>query len=510
MTGRSLVLESPASTVDRKAIDALLRQHRQRTHIRELDAPLNRPALSAAPALVVLMEGASLELRRDVRTWLTAVAEDEEKVGRAAAPAGAGVTQAERLQFFTASSAAPEATQTVRLAAGLEPPKTEAAASATGASAAQPAGRRAKSGDRVRLIDAPSERSRRFVGKEGLVEGDETDAAAGAATEPGARAAALLRVRIDETGETLPLRAEDVVVLTNRGGGEESASLCTVVVSGAGGVGVNCNGGYVLDRQFKGKPVYKMVGSPAIIYFSGGMWKLNDHGSTSGWYYSIRTTSTPPIGQWTHEGYDSSDADPCPISFAPESVEPIYVDNALNSGVTVGTRVLDARTGVEGAVLGWRTAGAVQHNSSGCAEEGTVRVRWDRKLPAPRAAKQRDWAVRMDDGSIVFGRDLPAGVAGPDDQITGWTTSVILGLLENDIDRFKKGVEQSRGTVLTAQLYSKGGDLPEGLLDEQGFYRLQGTKSGKKLAEKGCKVGHTALDVAKNFKRAAFIEHLRE
>ena len=90
MTGRSLVLESPASTVDRKAIDALLRQHRQRTHIRELDAPLNRPALSAAPALVVLMEGASLELRRDVRTWLTAVAEDEEKVGRAAAPAGAG------------------------------------------------------------------------------------------------------------------------------------------------------------------------------------------------------------------------------------------------------------------------------------------------------------------------------------------------------------------------------------------------------------------------------------
>ena len=94
------------------------------------------------------------------------------------------------------------------------------------------------------------------------------------------------------------------------------------VVSGAGGKGAPCNGTYAFSREHEGRPLYKKEGGAAIIYFKKD-WKLNDHGSTQGWYYSCASRgcgealgtalNEPPTGQWSREGYNSPDVEPCPI-----------------------------------------------------------------------------------------------------------------------------------------------------------------------------------------------------
>ena len=92
-----------------------------------------------------------------------------------------------------------------------------------------------------------------------------------------------------------------------------------LVVSGAGGKGASCNGTYAFSREHEGRPLYKKEGGAAIIYFKKD-WKLNDHGSTQGWYYSCGALSgsgealaEPPTGQWGREGYNSPDVEPCPM-----------------------------------------------------------------------------------------------------------------------------------------------------------------------------------------------------
>ena len=105
------------------------------------------------------------------------------------------------------------------------------------------------------------------------------------------------------------------------------------MVSGAGGrCADTVNGTYTQERMHNGKPLYKKVGGKSIIYFAG-KWKINDEGSTGGWYYSHPSTaSSVPTEQWTTEGYSGSDVLPPPS-----------LSLQASSGTTTGSKAsLDA------------------------------------------------------------------------------------------------------------------------------------------------------------------------
>lgn len=108
-----------------------------------------------------------------------------------------------------------------------------------------------------------------------------------------------------------------------------------IIVSGAGGNGMRCNGAYVANGTHNGRPLYAKAGAPrdrerggrgggergehAIIYWSEAWrpsWKLNASGSTGGWIYSLEPTTAggPPLGAWTSGGYGGTDCLPCPTA----------------------------------------------------------------------------------------------------------------------------------------------------------------------------------------------------
>ena len=105
---------------------------------------------------------------------------------------------------------------------------------------------------------------------------------------------------------------------TEKAGGTDliEATVGEYVVSGAGGICASTiNGTYSYTRQHNGAPLYTKEGGRAILYYGGGQygWRMNDTDSTSGWYYSKEGSSgSVPCGQWTKDGYSSSDVLPCP------------------------------------------------------------------------------------------------------------------------------------------------------------------------------------------------------
>jgi len=105
---------------------------------------------------------------------------------------------------------------------------------------------------------------------------------------------------------------------TENAGGTDlvKATVGEYVVSGAGGICASTiNGTYSYTRQHNGAPLYTKEGGRAILYYGGGQygWRMNDTESTSGWYYSKEGSSgSVPCGQWTKDGYSSSDVLPCP------------------------------------------------------------------------------------------------------------------------------------------------------------------------------------------------------
>jgi len=105
---------------------------------------------------------------------------------------------------------------------------------------------------------------------------------------------------------------------TENAGGTDlvKATVGEYVVSGAGGICASTiNGTYSYTRQHNGAPLYTKEGGRAILYYGGGQygWRMNDTDSTSGWYYSKEGSSgSVPCGQWTKDGYSSSDVLPCP------------------------------------------------------------------------------------------------------------------------------------------------------------------------------------------------------
>lgn len=132
---------------------------------------------------------------------------------------------------------------------------------------------------------------------------------------------ATIEIRHDSLLRTPPIlvggfRAGDDVVFSH-------ASLrdCSFpeqfIVQGAGGVGSSCNGTFAAVGHHNGKALYKKVGGEAIVYFAGG-WKMNNNPDTRGWYYSVLDAegARPPMGKWTLDGYDSTDAQPTPVLLA--------------------------------------------------------------------------------------------------------------------------------------------------------------------------------------------------
>lgn len=85
------------------------------------------------------------------------------------------------------------------------------------------------------------------------------------------------------------------------------------VVSGAGGRGAACNGVYEKVGEHQGKPMFKLRGGNAIIYFQK-KWKITVGGQPRGWFYSYPGSASdePPLGRWTTQGYQNGDADPAP------------------------------------------------------------------------------------------------------------------------------------------------------------------------------------------------------
>ena len=71
-----------------------------------------------------------------------------------------------------------------------------------------------------------------------------------------------------------------------------------MVVSGAGKSAVN--GNYRKKGTYKDRPQYRIEGgSDAILYWSGGQWKLSPNGSVSGWtYFKKSDADVPPSGVW--------------------------------------------------------------------------------------------------------------------------------------------------------------------------------------------------------------------
>ena len=87
---------------------------------------------------------------------------------------------------------------------------------------------------------------------------------------------------------------------------------------------------------------------------------------------------------------------------------------------------------------------------------------------------------------------LPAGEQG-----RGWEENVVLGLLDDDLARFTRGVEASGRRVHTLALYQDAAHKPADVADPQAFYRLADTTSGTRLSAHGARPGDTALDLAR-------------
>jgi len=113
---------------------------------------------------------------------------------------------------------------------------------------------------------------------------------------------------------------------------QRNSQVCDYVVHGAGGVGSSANGCYKRVGKLHEAGMYRIVGGQAIMFLTGGEWKINIRNETTGWYYSkvMQETSEkppaescheslppwsesmPPEGVWTTLGYGKTDAEPPP------------------------------------------------------------------------------------------------------------------------------------------------------------------------------------------------------
>ncbi len=91
-------------------------------------------------------------------------------------------------------------------------------------------------------------------------------------------------------------------------------------------------------------------------------------------------------------------------------------------------------------------------------------------------------------------------------QKDGWCRDIYQGLSEENLDKFKAGVQNSGGRVMSQGLYDMV--KPADLLDGAGYYKLQGTSSGSWFRGKGAVAGETAYDVAKKLGRRQMVEYL--
>jgi hypothetical protein len=85
-----------------------------------------------------------------------------------------------------------------------------------------------------------------------------------------------------------------------------------IIVRGAAAPRVN--GTYFRAEPYNERPSYRNPNG-SVIYFSGGLWKMNDEDSFSGWHYSQKPglANRPPSGVWTTEGYRGPNMRPLPI-----------------------------------------------------------------------------------------------------------------------------------------------------------------------------------------------------
>ncbi|NBR24498.1 MAG: hypothetical protein EBU08_12145, partial [Micrococcales bacterium] len=72
------------------------------------------------------------------------------------------------------------------------------------------------------------------------------------------------------------------------------------------------NGEYVPFGEHCGKPRFQHSNGSTLFY-SQGMWKINDEPAPTGWYYAVLSSEElPPEMEWTTEGYDGRNANPPP------------------------------------------------------------------------------------------------------------------------------------------------------------------------------------------------------
>ncbi|CAE7567909.1 traf6-b [Symbiodinium natans] len=108
------------------------------------------------------------------------------------------------------------------------------------------------------------------------------------------------------------------------------------IVSGAGGVGASVNGVYSCVGTLNGKSKYQLQDGRAILYYHD-FWKINYRDDESGWYYSHpdEKSESPPLGEWTTEGYFLGNAEPAPTVAVELMTQELWVSGAGGVGCTV-------------------------------------------------------------------------------------------------------------------------------------------------------------------------------
>ena len=117
-------------------------------------------------------------------------------------------------------------------------------------------------------------------------------------------------------------------------------------------------------------------------------------------------------------------------------------------------------------------------------------------LPAPTVRRGGSGAVEVPGcGVRVVWRPPREAVAlappplAAGEQGRGWEEHVVLGLLDDDLVRFTRGVEASGRRVHTLALYQDAAHRPADVADPQAFYRLADTTSGTRLRAHGARPG---------------------
>ena len=119
-----------------------------------------------------------------------------------------------------------------------------------------------------------------------------------------------------------------------------------------------------------------------------------------------------------------------------------------------------------------------------------------------------DILTAMEAKSLTTTSEVMPSAGASEAKQGNWTSDAVLGLLDDNLEKFKQGVKKSAGMILTALFYGDGGQKPDNLKDSGSYYQLEDTVSGSRLTAKDVKAGMDALQVARLLRRDQHVKVL--